>query len=78
MCCSCCCTCEKLHVTDNTDLHDMRRVIRDVVEDLDLEFYGVRVVSAGRPSVDAKMETWRDALIEKMTDEVTRAVGIES
>lgn len=56
----------------------MRAVVRRVVEDLDLAFYGVRVVPVDRPSVDARMETWREALIEKMIDEVTKAVGIES
>lgn len=80
MCCSCCCACERLHVDDNTDLHNMRRLVRAVVTDLDLAFYGVRVVplDEDRPSLDARMETWRDALIEKMTDEVVKVVGLSA
>lgn len=76
MCCSCCCTCDRDHTSPFVQRAQLRAVVIETIRDFDLAFYGVRVVPVDRDSVDAKMETWRDELTEKMIDQVLKAVGL--
>jgi len=78
MCCDSCCTfeCDREHVDDPEystyvpDAHDVRRLITDVVERLDLARYGVMVTHDRPDSVDARIGAWRRALTETLVHEV--------
>jgi hypothetical protein len=78
MCCSSCCSCERPHTGDDITEFEIRALVADVINNFDFTRYGVHVTPIGEPNLDARIETWRVELTEKMIDEVMRAVRVES
>jgi hypothetical protein len=78
MCCSSCCSCERPHTGDDIIEFKIRALVRGVIRNFDFTRYGVHVAPIGEPNLDARIETWRDELAEKMTDKVVKAVRVES
>jgi hypothetical protein len=68
MCCAECCDRRR----DAVDEHDLRIYVRDTIDGFPFGLYGVSVSPLdGR--MDARIETWKQALIDEIIDDVKMA-----
>lgn len=69
MCCDGCCT-----RPEPVDERELRAVVERAVSDFDFHVYDADVVATVN-SMDARLQTWRRALVADVTDAVTSVVG---
>lgn len=70
MCCDWCC--DRDVGGDRIELNECVALVKRTVDEFDFERYGVRVVHVdGR--MDARLETWKQGLIDEIIDDVRSA-----
>jgi len=74
MCCDNCCTRDAGGLL--IDISGCRTLVRDTVASFDFERYGVRVAAVD-DRMDARLETWKQSLIDEIMDDV-RSTTYES